>query len=115
MTASDDKEKKERVIHTRISESLDEEIRERANRLGLSVSNLVRNVLLNTFGLVEDMVADSANIARSAKREGTDGARQRPAPGRRRESADDEAAPDVLGWQEVLLNLNAVCSACSAI
>src|SRR2546427_8147322 len=78
MTASDEKEKKEKVIHTRISESLDEEIRRRAGRLGLSVSNLVRNVLLNTFGLVEDIVADSASIARSAQRENASDARHSP-------------------------------------
>ena len=44
--------RKERVIHTRVPESLDDEIKRRATGLGLSVSNLVRNVLQHTFGLV---------------------------------------------------------------
>ena len=38
-------EKKERVLHARISDSLDQELKERASSLGVSVSNLVRNVL----------------------------------------------------------------------
>ena len=109
---ADDREKKERVIHTRISESLDEEIRERASRLGLSVSNLVRNVLLNTFGLVEDIVADSAGIARSSRQraEGAPRSAQR-----RRHEADSAADAGILGWQEAILNRNAVCDSCNTI
>jgi len=90
-------EKKERVIHTRISEQLERELKEKAARLGVSVSNLVRNVLLNTLDLVEEVVTDSVRVAGSV----VSGVAGRP------------AAP--LGWQEVVLNLNAVCSACNAI
>jgi hypothetical protein len=92
--------RKERVIHTRVPESLDSEIKRRAGRLGLSVSNLVRNVLENTFGLVEDIVADSAEIARSARGD------LRAAPA---------ASPTVLGWTVAVLNVNAVCDRCNAI
>ena len=99
-------EKKERVIHTRVPESLDDEIKKKAGNLGLSVSNLVRNILQNTFGLVEDIVSDSAEVARSARgaADGLDAARARPRAGGR-----------VLGWQLALLNVNAVCEACNAI
>ncbi len=107
-----EREKKERVLHTRIPESLDEEIRERSARLGISVSNLVRNALQNAFGLVEDIVADAASIGRSAR-----GAGAQPAePGR--PDAPAAAAPGpgrVLGWQEAVLELNAVCDRCNAI
>jgi hypothetical protein len=95
-------ERKERVLHARIPESLDDEIRENAARLGLSVSNLVRNVLQNAFGLVEDIMADGAAIARTATRgsepqkRGADRAR-------------------TIGWQEAVLNLNAVCERCNAV
>jgi len=68
-------DRKERVIATRVPEALDHAIRRRATSLGLSVSNLVRNVLQNSLGLVEDIVADSAEIARLAR-----GDRQRKAP-----------------------------------
>lgn len=102
MTVDKDK-RKQSVIHTRIPESLDHEIKKKADSLGLSVSNLVRNVLQNTFGLVESIVADSANIARSARGEG------HPA------TVAKAGAGGVLGWQELFLNVNAVCEACNAI
>lgn len=99
--------RKERVIHTRVPESLDDEIKRRATDLGLSVSNLVRNVLQHAFGLVEDVVRDSAEVARSARGAATSvtgGYRGRPAGG-----------GEVLGWQLALLNVNAVCDTCNAI
>ncbi len=91
-------ERKERVLHTRVPESLDRHVKRRARNLGMSVSTVVRNVLLNTFGLVEGIVTDSANIALSIRGE--------------------EAVPavsDVLGWQEAVLNLNAVCGQCNVL
>ena len=88
------------MIHARVPESLDDEIRRRAGRLGLSVSNLVRNVLQNAFGLVEDIVHDSAEIARSARLAHERGARR---PGR------------VLGWQTARLAQNALCERCNAM
>jgi hypothetical protein len=45
--------RKERVLHTRISEQLSEDIRRAADDLRVPVSNLVRNVLEETFGAVE--------------------------------------------------------------
>jgi hypothetical protein len=101
-------ERKEKVIHTRISESLDEEIRRRATGLGVSVSNLVRNVLLNTFGLVEGIMNDGAEIARASRDDA-----ERSSTGRS-PASKAEPAP-VLGWQEIVLNLNALCVQCNAI
>ena len=98
MTPPEDKDKKANVIHTRVPDDLDAEIKRRAQALGVSVSNLVRNVLSHTFGLVGDIVADGAEIARSAR----SGAAP-PSPG------------GVLGWQELILNVNAVCDRCNAI
>ena len=106
----DTRPRKERVIHTRVPESLDEQIKRRATDLGLSVSNLVRNVLQHTFGLVEDIVHDSAEIARSARGARSAFSGRVPAP--------PPAAPaeaEVLGWHSALLNVNAVCDACNAI
>jgi hypothetical protein len=105
-----DEERKEKVIHTRVSEGLEEEIRERASRLGVSVSNLVRNVLQNTFGLVEDVVADAASLSRSARGEARAARAAAPA-----ESAAPAPPGRVLGWQEAVLELNAICVACNAI
>jgi hypothetical protein len=105
---SDDK--KERVIHTRVPQRLEAELKERAADLGVSVSNLVRNVLTHAFGLVGDIVADSAQVARSASggiRGSTTGLRPNPR----------AAAPetDVIGWQPIVLAKNAVCTTCNDI
>ena len=99
-------EKKEKVLHTRIPESLDEEIREQAAKLGVSVSNLVRNVLQNAVGLVGDIVADTATIAQSVSGEGSPAAAPPAAKAR---------DPQVLGWQKAITNLNSVCDACNTI
>lgn len=103
----DKPDKKEKVLHTRIPETLDREIKHRARNLGMSVSTVVRNVLLHTFDLVEDIVTDTTNVAMSIAGEETRASSPRP--------RHDEAAGTILGWQEVTLNLNAVCADCNAI
>ena len=110
-------EKKERVIHTRVPESLEAQLRKRAEDLGITVSNLVRNVLGHAFGLVGGVVADSHAIARAARGEPMKAA---PAPAPPAPSAlSAPAAPasfdDVLGWQPIVLGKNAVCVRCNAI
>jgi hypothetical protein len=45
--------RKERVLHTRISDQLDESLRVAADELRVPVSNLVRNVLEDVFNVVE--------------------------------------------------------------
>lgn len=99
--------RKDRVIHTRVPESLDDEIKRKAGNLGVSVSNLVRDVLENTIGLVEDIVSDSTQIARAARGE--------PIPPSRTRRPRDAGAGVVLGWQIAVLNVNAVCDSCNAI
>ena len=93
---------KDRVLQARIPEQLDEELRDRAEQLGLSVSTIVRNVLLHTFDLVEGVVIDSSQIARALT------GRIAPVSG-----TDSETA--VIGWQEVILNQNGVCEDCNVI
>lgn len=100
------KGRKDRVIHTRVPESLDDEIKRKAANLGISVSNLVHDVLENTIGLVEDIVSDSTQIARAARGEAI-------RPGRARRQRGEGGV--VLGWQVALLNVNAVCDTCNAI
>jgi hypothetical protein len=107
-------EKKEKVIHTRVPESLDDEIKRKATDLGLSVSNLVRNILQHTFGLVEDIVHDSAEIARSAR-----GAKAsfggRSAPPDAPPPSPEAPSATVVGWHLSRLNVNAVCDACNTV
>jgi hypothetical protein len=101
VTRSDD-EKKERVLHTRVPESLETHLRERAEDLGISVSNLVRNVLGHAFGLVGDVVADSHAVARAAR-------------GAKAPAAPPSGLDDVLGWQPIVLGKNAVCARCNEL
>src|ERR1700710_1283466 len=99
-----DSDKKERVIHTRVPESLEAELRERASDLGISVSNLVRNVLGHAFGLVGDVAADAHAIARAARGDRESGPTKVPAP-LGVETVAPTGAPieDVLGWQTIVL------------
>jgi hypothetical protein len=105
--APDDDERKERVIHTRVPESLETELRKRAQELGVSVSNLVRNVLGHAFGLVGDVVADSHAIARAARGGDRDKADAKPV------TAAPPEPSDVLAWQAIVLGKNAVCARCN--
>ncbi len=108
---ADDKgdDRKAKVLHARIPEALEEELKRRAGSLGISVSNLVRNVLANTFGLVEGVVADATELARLARGEAPEREPERePAP-------PPERSARVLGWQVVALNVNAVCDRCNAL
>jgi len=101
---------KDRVLQARIPEDLDEELRDRAEQLGISVSTVVRNVLLHTFDLVEGVVSDSAQIARAIQgRESRPATPALPAP----EPADADIG--VIGWQEAILNRNGVCEQCNTI
>ena len=135
MALDDDKkpdDKKARVLHTRVPESLEDEIKRRAETLGISVSNLVRNVLHNTFGLVGSIVSDGAEVARLARGEQEPPAPAVPTAGpvptarpvptagpvpTAEPAAANVGAPTVrvLGWQAVVLNLNALCERCNAI
>jgi hypothetical protein len=107
--------RKEHVLHTRVPASLDRHVKRRARNLGISVSTVVRNVLLSTFGLVEGIVTDSANIALAIAGEDAmsrgDHPRGRGVP----PAATTAAGSDILGWQEATLNVNAVCARCNAV
>jgi hypothetical protein len=95
--------KKQKVIHTRVSENLEKDLKTKAAQLGISVSNLVRNVLVNTAELVENVVVDSARIANPGKNITSSN------------SASVEPSSTIIGWQELILNLNAICFKCNAI
>jgi hypothetical protein len=97
-----EEELKGRVLHTRIPESLEDAIKERAKRMRIPVSNLVRNVLEQTFQLVEDVVGDGLEIADVARR----GAE------RLRDVASRPPRAAIYGWQELLLNRDERCNEC---
>ena len=123
--------RKERVLHTRISEPLAEDIRRMAEDLRVPVSNLVRNVLEEAFSVVEavtdnvgdliDDVVDEAERTRGRIRSRRHSLRQR----RRRRSTghspgvedapapvERAAYPEVVGWQPLILNQPQSCADC---
>jgi len=123
---SDEASRKERVLHTRVPESLDEAIRAAASDLGISVSNLVRNVLANALEVVEAAtmrVPARAAAAAASVRAAARGVGETAQPVSNATAATVAATPapavdtpaQVLAWQEATLNLNAVCDRCNAI
>lgn len=128
--------KKERVIHMRVDANLDDELRDRASSLGLSVSKLVRNVLQHTFGLVEDVIVDGANVGRAARGEPDvprPAARPggpfappvppvppvppaQPAPQPQQPAVALSLDPlRIIGWQPLVLNMNTICARCNGV
>lgn len=105
-------EPKERVLHTRVPESLEAELKDRAAEMGVSVSNLVRNVLQHALGLVNDVVADTEQIVKSA-RSGLEAGVRAVRGGH--EPVVVGVEPAILGWQTAVLERNAVCSRCNAL
>ena len=125
--------RKERVLHTRISEKLAQDIYRVAEDLRVPTSNLVRNVLEDAFRVVETVtdnvgdlienILDEAErtrdrIARSVER--TRRAVQKPVAAEQDEEPDGDEDDgkerpdfsDILGWQPMLLNHAQPCSDC---
>ena len=100
---------KDRVLQARIPEHLDEELRGRAEQLGLSVSTIVRNTLMHTFDLVEGVVADTAQVVRVAQ------GREQPAPPEPPPDGAGGGVDTVVGWQQLILNKNGLCEKCNAV
>lgn len=105
---------KDRVLQARIPEQLDEELRDRAEELGLSVSTIVRNVLSHTFDLVEGVVTDSSHIARALTGHPPGSSANGDAVPHAHTGAADDTTP-VVGWQEAVLNRNGICEECNAM
>jgi hypothetical protein len=117
----DPRHRKERVLHTRISEQLASDIRQMAEDLRVPVSNLVRNVLEETFSAVEnaadgmgDLLEDVIEQAERAsdrihhfqsrrrERETREAHRREPTQG-------PEEFEDIEAWQPVILNAPRRC------
>jgi hypothetical protein len=95
-----EREPKERWLHTRISEGLEDALKREAQRRRQPVSLFVRNVLEGALDLVEDIVETSIAASRGHRRSTSNG------------PASD--LDDVYGWQELVLNRSAACARCEA-
>jgi hypothetical protein len=64
-----DGERKDRLLQTRVDEDLEETLRAEAKRQRTTVSQLIRNVLQDTFQLVDNIVAETANLTDTVRRD----------------------------------------------
>ncbi len=107
--AGSERERKERVLHTRVPAVLEAELKRFADNLRIPVSNLVRTILEDAV-----MVADRAGqgiereLRTVANRVGDERAKLRSA------VSKFTSLDDVYGFQPLVLNLAANCARCGA-
>lgn len=102
--------RKDRVLNTRIPEELDREIREQAERLDLSVSEFVRDVLQRTVNLVGNLSGNVENLVNGI-RDDVEEFRQLADPAAAvREAAIRSLRRSVVGWQALRLSRPARCA-----
>jgi len=101
-------ERKDKLIQTRVDEELDETLRQAARRERVTVSQLIRNVLEDTFDLVDNVVNEATHLGRTVKRDAQRIAAS--ASGARRPAK----AAEVDAWQDVVMAREAGCVVCGA-
>jgi len=88
-------ERKDRVLQARVPKSLYDDLVLQAHRLRVPVSNLVRNILEDSFRMVENIVDGGIEIAAALR--GVKG-------------VNDLSA--VLGWQPMVAGRRLTCACC---
>jgi hypothetical protein len=102
-------ERKDRLIQTRVAEDLDEALKAAAKQKRVTVSQLIRNVLEDTFHLVDNIVSGTASLTEAVRRD----ARRIAASARGTPPAVTPAdLEDVVAWQEVLVARETACARC---
>jgi hypothetical protein len=140
-----DRQRKDRLIQTRVPQNLESTLKDEARKRRLSVSHLIRNVLEDTFNLVDNVVVDfdrvvndSVEMAATLKRDAQRlAATARGETAHREEPSEPELPDDVLeeeppaeatpetpeqgplsqvyAFQELVLNRPAECARCEAV
>ena len=98
---TNDRQRKDRLIQTRVPQNLENTLKDEARKRRLSVSHLIRNVLEDTFNLVDNVVtevdrvvADSVGMAQTLRRDAQRlAATARGQTAHRTSTAPDAAAP----------------------
>jgi len=121
-------EPKNRLIQTRVPEKLETTLKQEALRRRTTVSQMIRNVLEDTFDLVDGVVAnvdqivtDSVELAQQVGRDarklgqlGQDALRDLTAPCREPLPDAEQRLSRVQAWNEVVLNQSIPCTKCGA-
>lgn len=115
-------ERKDRIIQTRVPQDLEATLKDAADQNRVSVSQLIRNVLEDTFNLVDNIVADSASLVdtvrRDAQRIAASASARRNTAGSGRQTTDTDAPAtptaldEVDAWQDVIVNRPGRCAQC---
>jgi hypothetical protein len=122
-------ERKDRLIQTRVPQTLETTLKDEAKRRRTTVSQMIRNILEDTFDLVDGVVAnvdqivtDSVELAhqvgRDARRIGKAGqhaVRDLTAPCRPPFSDAEERLGHVQAWSQVVLHKPIACTKCGAL
>lgn len=110
-----DDERKDRVIQARVPEDLEHTLKQAAEKRRMSVSHLIRNVLEDTFTLVDNIVADSSALVEQVSRD----ARRVAASVRGEADCAKRLSREALlesvdAWQDVIVNKPGNCIQCDA-
>lgn len=106
-------ERKDRVIQARVPEDLETTLKEAAEKRRMSVSHLIRNVLEDTFTLVDNIVADSSALVEQVSRDA-----RRVAASVRGDAEQGKPVPketlleSIDAWQDVIVNKPGKCIEC---
>lgn len=106
-------ERKDRIIQARVPEDLETTLKQAAEKRRMSVSHLIRNVLEDTFTLVDNIVADSSalveQVSRDARRVAATvrGECDPPKP-----AGKEAVLESVDAWQDVIVNKPGNCIEC---
>ena len=116
-------ERKDRLIQTRVPERLETTLKQEARRHRVTVSQMIRNVLEDTFQLVDGVVAnvdqivsDSVELAQQVGKESRRVRSGRSPSSPCGEPLEDSAArlAKVDAWNPVVLNRPIPCTKCGA-
>ncbi|HEY2744936.1 MAG TPA: hypothetical protein VGL86_09955 [Polyangia bacterium] len=109
------RERKDQLVQTRVPGDLSETLREAAKQKRVTVSQLIRNVLEDTFELVDNVVGDAVQLSQNVKRDAIRIAESAKGLGKRAASGKTLALGEVEAWQEVLLNRDVICAQCGRV
>ena len=107
-------DRKDQLVQTRVPGELSETLREAAKKNRVTVSQLIRNVLEDTFELVDNVVGEAVHLGNTVKRDALRIADTAKGRGRRSGAALDPMAA-IEAWQQVLLNKDGVCAQCARV